>query len=434
MSHRWEGADRDDGLLIGELHRVRPGRIDGSLLGDWRTGHDEQEAVVEDDFLGVLGALARADDLAACGVQDRYRCANPQRRVDAVAFGDQQSRKLNRPGTEPLEVVGPSRNGPLPEQHAVEGVAGGEKPLGGDLRRGRRALVDDLKDASFGGDQRAGAGQDMVISAPHRLGQPLHVPRRSNARIVRHGVARRVVQEVGPLVDLFRPRLDGLRPLAVALDVRHAAGRQHAHHLVDGNCIGVFGHKEIDEVVDVGETLAAQPIQRDLAVNAQRVQMLSGFLDIARVGVQTMYKVTVIHPQGRSQSSIPTAEMNDQTALNACLIQDLLWRLGVSRSASYRHDQHHHRCCRQPKQDQSGSRIHRQSSLLQSVSSPSAPCKSDYPRLRSCTPTVQSTSMILRRPDRKRPHCGGGSPAGCQPGRSNGIVMLNALVINWEQT
>ena len=316
------GTHGDDRFLVREAGR-RPGRADRGLLGDGRAGHHQQDTLVEDDFFGALGFLVGFKRLAGRRVEGGQRRPEPERGVHAVRSGHEGPGELDRSGAELVAMPGPRADRTLPEKHAVEGVPGHQEPLARHLHRGRRPLVDDIEDPSFGRDDRADAAQRVMIAGPGRLGRPLHVARRSGTRIVGHGVAGGVVQEVRPLVDLLGPGLDRFRPTAVFPNVRHATRGQHPQHFVCRNIEPLLGHQEADEVVDVGQSLAARTVGRDLAVEAQRPDVPAGPLDVFRRGIQTVNQITVAGAKRGGQLPVAAAEVHNQAASDSHRVEDL---------------------------------------------------------------------------------------------------------------
>ena len=103
---------------------------------------------------------------------------------------------------------------------------------------------------------------------PARAAEPLQMLRRTDDVVVGHGIAAGIVQIVRPLVDVLRARLDRLLPGVSLPDVGHAVGNQDAHHLRHGDAVQVFGHDEVDQIVDVRQPVAGELIDADLAIRA----------------------------------------------------------------------------------------------------------------------------------------------------------------------
>ena len=214
----------------------------------------------------------------------------------------------------------PGRQRAFPEQRAAEGIAGHQGPLARHRRGSGRGLVDDVEHPSPGRDDRADAGQGVMVAAPHRVGQPLHVAGRAHARVAGHGVARRVVQEVRPLVDILGPRLDGPGPFTLRPNVCHAARTQDAEHLLDGQTERPLRDDEVDEVVDVRQPFPRPRVDRHRPVEAERLEVLAGLLDLGGVAVQAVYQVAAAGAQSGREPAVAAADVDDQAALDSrCL-------------------------------------------------------------------------------------------------------------------
>ena len=112
----------------------------------------------------------------------------------------------------------------LPEDRAVEAVAGDQRPVGRQEDVVAQSFVDDVEDPAAGGDHGVHAGHEVVVAQPLGLADPLDPARRTDHRVAADHRALRVVMEVRPLVDLLGPGLDD--PLFAHHG--HAAGSQHA--------------------------------------------------------------------------------------------------------------------------------------------------------------------------------------------------------------
>jgi len=244
-------------------------------------GHGQQDAVVPEDFLGLLGALVGAERFAGGGVEGGDRRLQAQRHVHAVAHRDEPPGHVSRPGPEVVEGRDPVRDAAFPEQRAVEGVAGDEPPPGRPVDERRVPLVKDGEETAAGGGHGAQAGQGVVVARPLGPRPPPDTVRRPDDRVVGHGVAGGVVEEMCPLVDVLRPRLGvDLRPAAPLQDAGRAARRQDAPHLLHGHVAQVLRHQQVDEVVDVRQPLAVEPVGRDGPVQALRLEMRTGLRDV----------------------------------------------------------------------------------------------------------------------------------------------------------
>ncbi len=126
-----------------------------------------------------------------------------------------------------------------------------------------------------------------------------------------------------PFVHLFGPRLDRLRPLAILLDVRHATGDQDPHDFFHRDSSQVLRNEKVDEVVSVRQALRSPLFNGDLAVQAERPDVLAGLLDVLRIGVQSVNQVAVTSPQSRRRLTVAATNVHGQPALDAGRGQNL---------------------------------------------------------------------------------------------------------------
>ncbi len=298
------------------------------LRGGLRPGIDKHDEPVADakDLPGMRRALAGGHRPARRRVENTHRGVDAERDVDQVVLGRKTKRRLRRTRPEPAKLIHPGGNPPLPQHHAVEGVARHQKPLRRKADVRTRRLVDNVEEAATRRHARTNACQLFV--SPGELGpaQPLHATRNADDRIVRDRVVVRTVEIMRPLVDLLRPPLDGLRPGLPLLDIGHAARRKHAHHLGLLRRDGAEGldHNEVDEVLDVGKPLARPPLNRHRAVQAERPNVPARRLDVRRVGVEAVDQVIVAGAQRRRQAPLAAPHVNEEPALDAGLLQNLL--------------------------------------------------------------------------------------------------------------
>ena len=82
-------------------------------------------------------------------------------------------------------------------------------------------------------------------------------------------------------------------------------------------------HQQVDEVVDVGQAPAVPRRDGDLAVQAQRLDVLARRLDVRRVGVEAVDEEAVVGPQRRRESAVAAADVDDHAALDAGGCQNL---------------------------------------------------------------------------------------------------------------
>jgi hypothetical protein len=124
-------------------------------------------------------------------------------------------------------------------------------------------------------------------------GDPVDVLRRSDPGVGGHGVARGVVQVVGPIVDIRGSRLDFLDELAVPLHIRHAAGPQHAHYFVDLHVAQVVGNQQRDQVLGIGQRAAVELVGRNGTVKAERLNVLARLPNVGGIGIEPLDHVAL---------------------------------------------------------------------------------------------------------------------------------------------
>ena len=161
-----------------------------------------------------------------------------------------------------------------------------------------------------------------MVPGPARAPHPLQVLRRPHHRVMRNGVSPWTMHEMSPLIDILRPRLDGLFPAAIHPGIGNAAGSQYTQNLIHAHTSQVFDDNKIDEVLDIGKPLAGQPVDRYAAVDPQRMDMLPGSLDLLSVGVETVHLVGRGPAQRSGKPSIAAAQMNNESAVNTRRVED----------------------------------------------------------------------------------------------------------------
>ena len=124
------------------------------------------------------------------------------------------------------------------------------------------------------------------------------------------------MKKMAPLVDFLRPRFDALLPVHCVLDVGHAAGSQHSHHLNQGNLTQVFSHDEVHQIVDVRQPLARPLGYGNAAVKASRPDVPPSCFNLGHTGLQPLYEVSVADAQCRRELAVSTTKMDDKTAPN----------------------------------------------------------------------------------------------------------------------
>ena len=81
--------------------------------------------------------------------------------------------------------------------------------------------------------------------------------RRSDDRIVGHGIAACIIHVMRPFVYLFGTQLDRLCPYITLLEVSHAVGDQNAQNLVHRDINRLLRHDEVDKVVSVRQAITS---------------------------------------------------------------------------------------------------------------------------------------------------------------------------------
>jgi len=318
------GIERDDGGSPGPADAPFVGVLAPLRLRLGRRGHAEllsharqHHAVGADDLVGAQRAVDGAERLPCGGVEDGERRLVAEGGEDARSVGDhpagERERRAPQPDGVPLAVA-PVGDGPLPEQHAAERVAGDQRPSGGEpqVEDPDLPLVVDVEDAARGRHDGVDAGVELVAAARARPREPAHVPRRPDPQIGGDGVAARVVEIVAPLVGVLRHRLHRLLPC----DIGHAAGAEHAHHLGHGHPAQGVGHDQRSEVLRVRQPRAPEAIDRHGPIETPRLDPLARLRHVGRVGIQAVDDVAVTGPQRRRQRAVAAAQMDDEPALD----------------------------------------------------------------------------------------------------------------------
>ena len=152
---------------------------------------------------------------------------------------------------------------------------------------------------------------------PFRAAVPLQAARRVDNRIARHSVIIRLVHIVCPFVDLVRPRLDGPGPLARVFDIGDAPGTEHPHNLLHRHIAQILSHKQVYEIVDIGQMSTVERISRDDAIKPPRLDLSANTIHIAGIRIQTVHQIALAGVELGRLHPITTAEMNDEAATNS---------------------------------------------------------------------------------------------------------------------
>ena len=162
-----------------------------------------------------------------------------------------------------------------------------------------------------------------MVPRPARAADPLQVPRRSDDLIVGDGVAAGVVEVVGPFVDVLRTRLDGHLPTSVRTDHCNALRSEHAEDFLHLKVAQVFGDDEVDQIVDVGQSLAVESVGGDVAVKAGLTQAQTQPLHGVRIGVEAVYLEARVRTEGGRQFTVADADVDDESPADLRLLEDV---------------------------------------------------------------------------------------------------------------
>ena len=171
----------------------------------------------------LLSHVAKVSPVAASRIV--VGRVDAQGHVQAIAHGHEASQQVGRSALQAEVLAGPLGNIALPEDGAVESVAGDETPVRRQLDRRPRAFVQNVEQAAVGGYQRSHAGHVVVMPRPARTAEPLQPLGRRDQRVVAGGIAVGTMEVMRPVVHLLRPGLDRLLPLTVTLLQHDTAGR-----------------------------------------------------------------------------------------------------------------------------------------------------------------------------------------------------------------
>ena len=123
------------------------------------------------------------------------------------------------------------------------------------------------------------------------------MPRRTDHLVVRDGVSTGIVQVVRPVVDVLWSRFDSSDPVSVLFKIRDPIRSQHAEHFLLRHAVQIVRDDQVGQIVDIGQTVPDQPIDRDIAVHSLRPKMFACLGDVGRVSVQPVDLVAIVDPQ-----------------------------------------------------------------------------------------------------------------------------------------
>jgi hypothetical protein len=328
---RIDGDDRPFPLVPGPLP-VRPAGVVpdvGEALAvlrppGWiRADEDVEDPIRMDDLLGVRRPLAGPERLPRRRVQRGHRGVEPEGDVDLAAAGDQPAGDLRGAALQGPAMGVPGGDRPPPELHAARGIAGDEAPVRREQDGGRRSLIEDGEDPASGGDEGAHARHVVVMARPSGPSDPLIAPRGPDDRVAGHGIPRRVVEEVRPLVDRRGAGLDGARPAAIAPGAGDPAGGEDPEDLGLGDRGRVLADEEVDDVIGVGEAPPAPSLHGDLPFEAQRADMGAGGVDPGGIALEGVDEEALPGPESGGEPAVAGSDQDDQAAPDPGGVQDL---------------------------------------------------------------------------------------------------------------
>ena len=144
------------------------------LVYDYKKNAITSEAVTVKDFDQAINMLKLLEQFAIDGNQPTeadafvFR-AKPQAWYSAHG-SRQYNRRIGRGGPDRAVPIG---NCALPQQFSIEGVPCHDLPVGGQLDRTSRSLVDDGEHAPVGADNAADTAHVVVMAGPLRAAVPL---------------------------------------------------------------------------------------------------------------------------------------------------------------------------------------------------------------------------------------------------------------------
>ena len=117
----------------------------------FRVDDDVQHAVRMDQFVGGCAGLVCAERLASGRIQGRNRFVEPEGDVDTITNGDQPPRNQCRATLQHPKLCMPGLELALPEDRAVERVAGDQREVRGQLDLLSGTFVEDVEHSSARG-------------------------------------------------------------------------------------------------------------------------------------------------------------------------------------------------------------------------------------------------------------------------------------------
>ncbi len=126
-----------------------------------------------------------------------------------------------------------------------------------------------------------------------------------------------------PVVNLRRPSLLGLRPLALLLYERDSQRCQHPHDLRHGHVVQRFHDQQVDQIVGIRQTLTGEAVDGDPTVLILAADIGSGLVDVLGIGVEALHQIVAFGPERGSQFTVRATDVNDQTAAEAARCQEL---------------------------------------------------------------------------------------------------------------
>ncbi len=235
------------------------------------------------------------------------------------------------------EASEPLLDGLFPEDDAVVRVARHELPVGGELDGSAGSLVDDVENATVGGDHRVDARHVLVGGRPEGLAGPLEAAREAAVRIIAHHVVGGVVLVVGPVgAGIVGGGLRG-RPLVDAgFAEESAAGGEGAHGFLPGEGSAAREDNEVHEAVGMGKFLAGPELGGnpggDGVVEPVIAEALPGAGDVRGIGVEAVDDDGGVDGGERGdEPAVAAAGVDDETAGGAAFLEEVEGEVGTGR-------------------------------------------------------------------------------------------------------
>ncbi len=143
------------------------------------------------------------------------------------------------------------------------------------------------------------------------------------------------MQEMCPFINILWPRFMRLAPFAVFVDICNSAGTKDTHDLLHCHPYKILSYDEVDKVVDVRQPPATEAVDRHIAGQSERLNILACLANIFCIFVQAMDQIAVIYAQRSSQLSISATQVDNQSTFNICCVHNFLSRFLLNRCLSF---------------------------------------------------------------------------------------------------